>query len=286
MYDSKMGRTMLTISSHFNSLTKSERKVATYVDEHPHEVIHASVTELAEKADVGETTVLRLCRKLKFGGFQEFKLSLAQDLAKYGAEGEADKELTEKSGAGVISSIVEAQKHALDQTRVLASLKDLNEAADKIIGADRIMLLGVGTSGYAAAYAARIFARSGLRAYSSSDSHFQTIDAALSGSNDVVIGLSVSGSTIDTVDNLRLARQAGGYAIAVTSAARSPLTKQADMILLTASREDPLQGSSLEAAMSQLAVMEILLAIVNSKRADDANTFRKMIAQALASKLY
>jgi len=78
----EMGKTLLSIRSHFNGLTKTEQKVALYILENAQDLIYDSVTELAEKADVGETTVLRFCRKMKFQGFQDFKLSLAQDLVK------------------------------------------------------------------------------------------------------------------------------------------------------------------------------------------------------------
>ncbi|WP_438616441.1 hypothetical protein, partial [Micrococcus luteus] len=48
-----MGKTLLSIRSHLNGLTKTEQKVAQYILEHAQDIIYESVTELAEKADVG-----------------------------------------------------------------------------------------------------------------------------------------------------------------------------------------------------------------------------------------
>ncbi|MDF2681881.1 MAG: transcriptional regulator, partial [Brevibacillus sp.] len=72
--------TLLQIQSLQPSFTKSEQKVAQIVLTQTESVIYSSVIDLAEKAEVGETTVLRFCRKIGFRGYQEFKLALAQEL--------------------------------------------------------------------------------------------------------------------------------------------------------------------------------------------------------------
>ncbi|SPF55211.1 hypothetical protein SBF1_8010002 [Candidatus Desulfosporosinus infrequens] len=68
------------IRSGFNELTKTEQKTATYILENPTEVIHMTITELAEAAQNAEATVFRLCKKLGFSGYQEMKIALAGDL--------------------------------------------------------------------------------------------------------------------------------------------------------------------------------------------------------------
>ncbi|UOK56138.1 MurR/RpiR family transcriptional regulator [Bacillus sp. OVS6] len=68
------------ISSMYKSLTRAEQKVADLVIKDTHDAVYSSVTDLAEKANVGETTVIRFCRKLGYRGFQDFKLAVAQNL--------------------------------------------------------------------------------------------------------------------------------------------------------------------------------------------------------------
>ena len=63
------------------NLRKSEQKVADYVLEHPNDVIHMRIVDLAAEANVSEPTVVRFCRALNYDGFQDFKLTLAQGLA-------------------------------------------------------------------------------------------------------------------------------------------------------------------------------------------------------------
>lgn len=69
------------INTYYPSMTKSEQKVARCVLEHPDNLIYLSVTELADFAGTGETTVMRFCRKIGFKGYQDFKLMLAQGAA-------------------------------------------------------------------------------------------------------------------------------------------------------------------------------------------------------------
>ena len=52
-------------------LTPALRRLAEVVLASPQEVIYQSVTELAELAEVGEASVIRLCRDLGFKGFQD-----------------------------------------------------------------------------------------------------------------------------------------------------------------------------------------------------------------------
>ncbi|MGM1046782.1 MAG: MurR/RpiR family transcriptional regulator [Bacillota bacterium] len=55
---------LLPISSIYSSLTKAEKKVADAVQSNSEEAVLAIVTDLAERAGVGETSVIRFCRAL------------------------------------------------------------------------------------------------------------------------------------------------------------------------------------------------------------------------------
>lgn len=139
----EMGKTLLSIRSHLNGLTKTEQKVAQYILEHAQDIIYESVTELAEKADVGETTVLRFCRKLKFQGFQDFKLSLAQDLVK--PTDHIHKEISEDDDAVTLSQkIIGTHIQTLDQTRELINGEQLSKAIECLLSASSIHFLAWG----------------------------------------------------------------------------------------------------------------------------------------------
>ena len=68
------------IEKNLDRLRKSEIKVADIILQNPGEIIHCSVSELADRASVSEPTVIRFCRAIGFKGFQDFKIHLAQSL--------------------------------------------------------------------------------------------------------------------------------------------------------------------------------------------------------------
>ena len=70
---------VLKILNMMQSLSKSEQAVATYITQHPEEVVYLSVAALAENSGVSDPTVVRACQKLGFTGYQDLKVTLAQE---------------------------------------------------------------------------------------------------------------------------------------------------------------------------------------------------------------
>lgn len=279
------GKTLLNIRSHMSGLTKTEQKVAHYILENAQDVIYQSVTELAERADTGETTVLRLCRKLKFSGFQDFKLSLAQDLVK--PVEHLPMEIAEGDDPYIVSrKLISSHYQILEQTYELLQPVQLNRAIAALMAAANIEFFGVGSSGFTAQQAAQTFLRLGKPSGAITDPHFQAMKASLMSSNDVAVGLSITGSTKDTIDNLTLAKNAGATTIAITSNARSPIVKVADIVLLTVARENPFQGSSMSSKLSQITVIDILSVTVSLAMKGEASKYREITAKAIINKMY
>jgi RpiR family transcriptional regulator, carbohydrate utilization regulator len=68
------------IESNLDQLRPSERLVANFILGRPSVVIHMSIADLAERADVSEPTIMRFCKAVGCLGFMEFKLALVRDL--------------------------------------------------------------------------------------------------------------------------------------------------------------------------------------------------------------
>ncbi len=71
---------VITIRGLLPSLNEQEQKVGQYVVDHPDQVIHLSVTDLAQRCVTSEATVVRFCRKVGAVGYQNLKIQLAQEL--------------------------------------------------------------------------------------------------------------------------------------------------------------------------------------------------------------
>ncbi|WP_221567198.1 MurR/RpiR family transcriptional regulator [Alkalihalobacillus sp. TS-13] len=269
------------INSYFPALTKSEQKVADIVMQQLDQVIYYSVTDLADAAEVGETTVLRFCRKIGLKGYQEFKLAIAKDLA---------NKTGEESGNAVqndlFTTISSYTIDAIHETVSMNSEEAINKAIDMIDQASSVHFFGVGTSGLTALDAKNRFLRIGRRVDAVIDPHLQAMTAATLSENDLVVGITVSGSTKDTIDSLKIAKENGATTIAVTYHARSPITKIADAVLINGGKESPLEGSSLAAKISQLFVIDLLCTGLALKHKQESLEMKEKTAQSVVNKIY
>lgn len=58
----------------YPKFTKTEMKIADFIMTDP-DISNLSLSDLALQLQVGEASILRFCRKLKFYGFQDFKFT-------------------------------------------------------------------------------------------------------------------------------------------------------------------------------------------------------------------
>jgi DNA-binding MurR/RpiR family transcriptional regulator len=78
----------------------------------------------------------------------------------------------------------------------------------------------------------------------------------------VAVGLSHTGTTVDTIDALREARRNGATTVAVTNFPWSPITEIADFVLLTAARETAFRSGAMTSRIAQLTVVDCLFVVL------------------------
>ncbi|ULO09424.1 MurR/RpiR family transcriptional regulator [Paenibacillus sp. 19GGS1-52] len=277
--------TLLMISSIYNSLSKAEKKVADAVQSDPEYAVLATVTDLAEKAKVGETSVIRFCRKIGFRGYHEFKLSVAQDLVNVSTY--IDEEIEEEDDWELIArKLTMNHTKLLDKTLDLIDMDTVSQAVEALAAANRVFVYGVGSSGITALDTHYRFMRIGLNVDVQRDIHILAMSAALVKAGDVVFGISTSGSTKDVVAATRMAKESGALIICLTSHARSPITTYADIVLLVPSKEMPFQGGALSTKIAQIHLIDILSTLLTLHMKDSAYAAIKKTADAVADKLY
>ena len=263
------------------NLSPSLRRVADHVLQDADNVVHQTITELASNVGVGEATITRLCRKLDFAGFHAFKLALAADVL-----GREQPALPHDGGVRSQARALARQTvQTLEDTAALLDASVLEQVADRLARAPRVDLTGQGNSGLLAIYFAHRLMRLGITALVHTDPHLAAVAISAAPRGGVIIGLSSSGSTIDTVQHLKLAHSQGHYTVAVTHRARSPVTRHASAVLFTSTQEDPLTGSTLGTLTSQALVLEMLYGAVLDRR-PEAHTMLRVTAESVVEKKY
>lgn len=277
--------TLLVLSSIYNSLTRTEKKIADVIQQDPEAVVYITLTDLAEKAGTGETSVLRLCRKIGFKGYQEFKLSLAQDLVVPVRNVHSEIEETDDIRS-MAAKITAENTKAIENTLNMLDTAQMERAIDAIGAARKIYFFGVGSSGNTALDAKYRFMRLGYDTEAVIDPHMMAMNAALMRDGDVVFAVSTTGSTKDIVDAVRLAKEKSVFLICLTSHLRSPLTQYADVVLLSKSRETPLQGGAFSSKLSQIHVLDILSTATAIRFKDKAYEALGRTSKSVLEKIY
>lgn len=269
----------------YASLKAALRKVADVVLARPELAIYASVNEVAAAAGVSEATVMRLCRLLGFRGFQDFKIALARELVT--PLQRLHEEVAEGDDvATIVHKVFQANRAALQDTLAVLDMEAVAAAAQDLQAARLVLLIGVGTSGPIVEDAANKFFRLGLLVRAVTDAHLMMMAAALLTPADVLLAVSHSGSTRDTVETAKTARQAGARVICITNNSLSPLTKTAHLVLVTASRETRFRQEAMASRLCQTSIIDSLYTVMALARPETALQNLAKIENVIVTKQY
>ena len=203
------------ISESLDSLSNAERKVAECALSEPKWFVHAAVAEIAEQAQVSQPTVIRFCRSLGYKGLPEFKLALSASISQNGLPFVHAELNTDDNMGDVMEKVLGNTAAALLGARRSLDENELENAIAMLSHARRIEFYGVGNSGIVAQDAQHKFFRFGVSTVAYSDTHIQLMAAAVLTAQDVLVVISNSGSSIELLDAVSIAKESGQPAGAV-----------------------------------------------------------------------
>ncbi|NLW56642.1 MAG: MurR/RpiR family transcriptional regulator [Firmicutes bacterium] len=267
------------------SFRQSERKAAEYILAHTTEVINLPITQLAEQIGVSEATIVRMCKKVGFRGFQELKIALAMEtVPPLKTVHEAIQE--DDDTASVLQKVFFANISAMESTLNVLSIGELDRAVEAIAAAERIYLFGVGGSAPIAIDAAHKLMKTGKAVIAYTDTHMQAMAASLMQAGDVVIGISHSGSSRDIIESLELARKNGAVTIGLTNHARAPMDRVLDIKLSTCSNETFYRTESTSSRIAQLSIIDTLFIVLSLRQLEQALDNLQRTREAIVPKRY
>lgn len=252
--------TVVRVRSLLPSLPPAEARVAQRVIDDPEAVANSTITELAQACGTSETTVIRFCRAIGFAGYPELRLTLATEAGRaqgvtqgrpIGSDISADDTLQQ-----VVEKIAFADARAVEETANQLDIQALERVVAAVTDARRVDVYGVGASAFVALDFQQKLHRIGRTSYAWSDAHIMLTSAAVLQPGDVAMGISHTGTTVDTIDALGLARRRGATTVALTNYPRSPIADVADLVLTTAARETTFRSGATASRLAQLTVID------------------------------
>lgn len=281
----KVPGSFVRLQGTYSGLRAAEQRVADFILAHPDELIYLTVTELADRTHTSESTVVRLCQKIGYKGYQEFKIVLARDLVEpataiYAAIEPGDDLATVKT------KVFQANAQALRDTLEVLDEGQLQRAVDTIAGARRLEIYGVGGSSPLALDAYHKFVKLGVAAVALSDGDLMAMSSSLLAAGDVALGISHTGASRDVTDALGRAKRHGATTICLTHRSSSPITKVSDVVLVTAAQQTAFSSDASSSRIAQLAVIDTLYVGVAHKNHARSLEMIERTREATAAKRY
>ncbi len=271
--------TLIRLRGLYPSLKTALRKVADGILRQPEMAIYASVNEVAAMASVSEATVMRFCRILGFKGFQDFKIALAREMVIPSPR--LHEEVGGEDDAALVHKVFQTSGAALQDTLEILEIGAMKEAAQLLLQARQVMVVGVGGSGPAVAYAGNRFLLLGLKASMYTDFYLMLMAVSQLSREDVVLAISNLGTTREILETVGIAREKGARVMCITNNSLSPLARACNPALVTASREMTLPEEAVASLVCQISILDALFALITQARGDQSRETLQGMEQAM-----
>ena len=238
-------------------LSRAEKRVASWVLDHPKQATSATLAHIANECGTSEPTVLRFCRRMGMKGFRELGVRVAESLSVPGSYVHRDVNPDDSISDAAIK-VMDASIQSLAEMRAQLSSMPIGAAATAMAAARQIAFAGLGASGHVARDACHKFFRLGIPCSSLLDTPMILQFAAIAEPDDVLVLLSHTGRWQEFAQAADIARERGTTVIAITNP-ESDLARSASILFPCRVIEDTNVFTPMSSRLGQLALLDALL---------------------------
>lgn len=270
------------VSRKVATMSPALKGVAMEILENPEEVQALSITELANRAGVADSTVSRFLREMNLDGYNALRLGIAQAIySKSNTTNSTNSSwvyegvLEGDSLSDIMEKILHGSNDSLEKTRDRIDPLVINNLVDRIHEASAIYFTAMGSSATSAESAMMRFVRAGKKCHFFRDQSVQSMGAATLDNNDLLIAISDSGDSIPVINAAQIAKHHGANIAVITSNPESQLATLADDLLLTGSTvaNSDVYGESVTSKWGQLFVIDVLYATYATRYFEETAKF-------------
>jgi len=245
------------LKSKMSQFSKQEKNIASYLLELDVDPRVLTSNALAEQLGISQSTVIRFTQKLGYESFRTFLV----DLNKVYSD---DLRIKERDlvTSDSMKILISRYEDAIHETNVLNKPESIKQAVDLIIQADRIVVYGAANSSIFAEYLNNQLNKTGLFVQFAKGIHACLVSVAQLSSKGVVVLISQSGETEDTLDAAKQAKKNGIPIIALTGHHKNTLHDYADIVLYSSDYAKNLMNIRI----SQLFLVDILIQEITSRK--------------------
>lgn len=196
-----------------HNITHQEEAVVKYIVDHPGDLLKMNINDLAVLSYSSTSTIVRLCKKLGYKGFTEFKLTYVSEFSLFLEQQEhlMDIPFTPKSSLDdVVSRLPMIYQKAIDQTRTMFDYDVLCRCIKLIQNSKHIGIYGTGQNFDIAKMYQYKFEEVGVAAIAYDSAHWQHLSRlklhdipsfailiSLTGSNPIILDIAKRMNTLN-----------------------------------------------------------------------------------------
>lgn len=260
--------TMSRINEKFNKMSKSHKKIATYIMDHYEQAAFMTAAKLGDTVGISESTVVRFAYALGYEGYPEFQEDLAEWVknklnsvqkigAKYGKSTQSE----------VLKSVLTADMDKIGDTIEHVDPQAFEMAVDTILSAKNIYIVGIRSCDPLARflhfYLNMIRSNVYLVGTTSTTEMFEQMIRI--DEKDALIGISFPRYSMRTLKAMEFANDRNAKVIAITDTIHSPMCLYSSCNLMA--RSDMV--SIVDSLVAPLSLINALVVALCLKRPDD-----------------
>lgn len=259
------------IEAAYSGMTQTEKLIAKWFLEE-NEPADSSLKAMARLLAVSEATLVRFAKKCGFKGYREFMYQYERSLN----ASKPDPRVNEST-----LQVLDAYQDLLTKSYSLIDEEQICRVAQMISDAGRVYVSGLGSSGIAAKEMASRFMRVGVGIEACSDVDTMRMLSVFRSPDDLVIGLSLSGSRKEFLEHLTVARERGAKTLLITSSSKEDLSHLADEVVLVPSLVHMNHGHFISPQFPLLVMTDILYAAYMRQNRDFKKSLHEQTLEAL-----
>lgn len=259
------------LGAKIDTMTQADQQIARFILDHPEKMLAMSSAALAEATGRSQSSVVKFSQKLGYEGYQQLKLDVNKAKAQefhapagviHGTIDASDSYMT------ILQKLIGSKLLSMRETSAVNTEATIDSALDALMNARRIQLAGVGASSLVARDFSYKLLKLGRTVLVDSDSHIQISNASALNDQDLIIALSHSGRSMETLRIAELAKKRGATLLSVTGLQPNPLLDIADISLFTVADEERVRSSAITSRDAQLMLTDMLFILLLRRQAD------------------
>ena len=243
------------------TLPPSQEALAQLALADPIGAARLTITEYAQRTGTSAATVTRFYRHLGLQSYGQLKLELAtaaQELSGRPEQTVSGDISPDDSLDQVVQKLGKADALTVAETTSRLDREALQRTVTAIAAADQVITFGVGTSSTIAAYLQHKLRSLGVKSIAFADRHSALIGVGQAGAGDVIVAISRSGTSTETLEILAEARRHGVTSVVITANPRSAAARDADAVLVTVNSESGFRTGMMNSRVADLCLADCI----------------------------